>query len=670
MKKFRKIVLRVLIVAGVLAAAWGGYRFMQQLPQRQREVPTARVRKGDVIVRTFSRGELRAVRSVTLIAPNLFGSVQVTRLAPLGAFAREGDLIVQFDDSEVLGRLEEKQIELDQVSERIKKAEADLAIRTNQDEVELLRARYAVRRADLEVKRNELLSAIDAKKNELNLKEAQQRLDKLKSDIESRRKQAEAEIAVLREEKNKAELEMAREKSRLRQVKVLAPMGGLVAIRQQRGNFFFAGTQMPDIREGDELRPGMPVADVLDLSDLEIMARVGELDRANLREGQNVVIQLDALPEKPINGRIKGLSGTASADPYSNDPAKKFDVTFQVDMRQLLTTLGAKPDQVQRILSTAEHNRRRSPAQAAQPPTMLAGMMSPGGGGFGGAQGGSGGFGGGQAGAGGGFAAGGAGGGQPGAGGGFPSGFAQAGGAPGGAAAAGGQQRRPGGGFTQMLSRLPEEQRKKVQEALDKELKGKKIEDLTPEERRETFGKLRAAGVLPQGGPPAGGAPGGAAAPSEGGGGPASQGGAEITAMARVGSSQFSDAQLASARLPLPPEEESQLDVLLRPGLLADVQIIVEKIPDVIHIPVQAVFERANQPMVYVKIKGKFEERLIKPLKRSENTMVVAEGLAEDETVALADPYAKPGAKKSEEPQGGAPPNPMGGFGGGGGRSR
>ena len=175
---------------------------MQQLPQRQREVPTAQVRRGDVVVRTFSRGELRAVRSVTLIAPNLFGSVQVTKLAPLGGFAREGDLMVEFDDSEVLGRLEE-QIELDQVNERIKKAEADLAIRTNQDEVELLRARYAVRRADLEVKRNELLSAIDAKKNELNLKEAQQRLEKLKSDIESRRKQAAAEIEVLVQEKTK-----------------------------------------------------------------------------------------------------------------------------------------------------------------------------------------------------------------------------------------------------------------------------------------------------------------------------------------------------------------------------------------------------------------------------------------------------------------------------------
>ena len=124
----------------------------------------------------FARGELRAVRSATLIAPNLFGTVQVTQMAPLGAFAKEKDLIVEFDDSEVNSRIEEKQLELDQIEEQIKKAQADLAIRNNQDQVELLRARYSVRRAELEVKRNELLPAIDQRKNVLNLEESKRRL--------------------------------------------------------------------------------------------------------------------------------------------------------------------------------------------------------------------------------------------------------------------------------------------------------------------------------------------------------------------------------------------------------------------------------------------------------------------------------------------------------------
>ena len=71
---------------------------------------------------------------------------------------------------------------------------------------------------------------------------------------------------------------------------------------------------MPDIREGDTLSPGTPVADVLDISEMEIIAKVGELDRANLREDQEVQFKLDAIPDKTFHGKIKSMSGTAVAN--------------------------------------------------------------------------------------------------------------------------------------------------------------------------------------------------------------------------------------------------------------------------------------------------------------------------------------------------------------------
>ena len=40
------------------------------------------------------------------------------------------------------------------------------------------------------------------------------------------------------------------------------------------------------------------------------------------------------------------MSGTASANVFSSDPGKKFDVIFSIDMKQLLTSLGAKPEQI------------------------------------------------------------------------------------------------------------------------------------------------------------------------------------------------------------------------------------------------------------------------------------------------------------------------------------
>src|SRR5947199_2437082 len=371
----KKFIIRLLLLLVVLGAAYGGYRYFERMPQKQLTVPTAKVRRGDVIVRTYSRGELRAVRSATLTAPNLFSTVQVTKLAPLGSFAREKDLVVEFDDSERRTQLEEALLEVEQIDEQIKKAKADLAMRNNQDQVELLKARYSVRRAELEVKRNELLSEIDAKKNVLNLEESRRRLKQLESDINSRQEQALADLAVLQEKRNKSMIDVGREKQRIAQSKLLSPIAGLVSIRSNRGSFSGSfGQQVPDIREGDTLQPGAPVADVLDLSEMEIMAKVGELDRANLREGQEVKFVLDAIQDKTFHGKIKVMSGTATANPFGGDPAKKFDVLFSVDMKEFMTGLGAKPEEIQRVLETAARNAKKAPAQ-----TMSFAVGGPGG---------------------------------------------------------------------------------------------------------------------------------------------------------------------------------------------------------------------------------------------------------------------------------------------------
>ncbi len=590
----KKLIIRSVILLVLVGAGYAAFRVYQQLPQKQETIATAKVKQGDVVVRSFARGELRAVRSATLTAPNLFGTVQVTRLATLGALAREKDLVVEFDDAEVLSRLEEKQLELDQIAEQVKKAQADLSIRDNQDQVELLRARYAVRRAELEVKRNELISAIDAKKNQLTLEESKRRLVQLESDIKSRREQAQAEMAVLGEKTNKARLELNREKQRLAQVKLIAPMSGLVAVKQNRSTSMMFGMALPDIREGDQVQPGMPVADILDLSEMEVVAKVGEIDRANLVEGQEVLMRLDALPDKQFTGKIKSLSGTASANMFSADPAKKFDVLFSIDMHQLLKALGANEVQVSRILAQAEANRKKPPMQSAS--SM---MNAPGPGGPGG---------------------------------------------PGGDASAG--PPKPDAAAVEL--------QKKRRELIAKFGNGKVMAEMTPEQRQEVNGKvnteLQKLGLVK------------APVPNMGGG-PRTPG---MPQMFNIGGMMVSQKDLDSAKLPPPPEAENQLDVWLRPGLLADVQIIVEKVPNAINVPIQAVFEKDGKQIVYVKNGNRFEVREIKPIKRSESVMIISSGVKAGDVIAMANPDAKHGDKKKKDDAkgGGAAASLPGGKGG------
>ncbi len=482
----KKVIIRALLVLVVLGAAYGGYRYFERMPQKQLPVAITKVRRGDVIVRAYSRGELRAVRSITLTAPNLFSTVQVTKLAPLGSLAKEKDLIVELDDSELRTLLEETLLEVEQIDEQIKKSNADLAMRNNQDQVELLKSRYSVRRAELEVQRNELLAEIDAKKNLLNLEESRRRLKQLESDIKSRQEQALADLAVLQEKRNKSMIDVSRAKQRIAQSKILSSITGLVSIRQNRGSFSGSfGQQVPDIREGDTPQPGTPVADVLDLSEMEILAKVGELDRANLREGQEVKFVLDAIPDKTFHGKIKGMSGTATSNPFGGDPGKKFEVLFSVDMKEFMTGLGAKPEDIQRVLATAERNARKAPPQIL---SFSAGPGAPGG------------------------APGAPMPGAPGAMPGGPAGMPGAApgampGAPGGMQqpqTAGGPQRggRITAGFsagisedqrTALFSRMIEQLSPAAKKEIDKMMGGKKMQDLSADQRNKVFTKLREA---------------------------------------------------------------------------------------------------------------------------------------------------------------------------------
>src|ERR1017187_4691394 len=255
----KKAIYRLLGLAILAAGAWWGYRFYKSMPSHQEQVATAKVQRGDVVIRAFSRGELRAVM---LTAPNLNGTVQVTSLAPMGSLAHEKDLVVEYDDSERRAALDESQMAVEQVDEQIKGKKADTSITQSQDAVQLLKAKYAVRNSELDVQKNPILDVIDAKKNLLALEQSKRALAQLESDIQSRQEQADSQLAVLQENRTKSLLDVTREMQRIANTKSLASITGLVSIRQNRAGNFNFGQVMPDIREGDTLQPGMPVADL------------------------------------------------------------------------------------------------------------------------------------------------------------------------------------------------------------------------------------------------------------------------------------------------------------------------------------------------------------------------------------------------------------------------
>jgi hypothetical protein len=134
-------------------------------------------------------------------------------------------------------------------------------------------------------------------------------------------------------------------------------------------------------------------------------------------------------------------------------------------------------------------------------------------------------------------------------------------------------------------------------------------------------------------------------------GGPGGAGGGRGQPATTAAMPNYTDEDRDNAKLPLPPDKDTDIALLLRPGLLADVEIEVERIPNALHVPQQAVFEKGGQSLVYVQTaNGKFSPRVVKVMKQSETTMVLESGVEPGELVALQDPTANKAEKgKAEE---------------------
>lgn len=80
------------------------------------------------------------------------------------------------------------------------------------------------------------------------------------------------------------------------------------------------------------------------------------------------------------------------------------------------------------------------------------------------------------------------------------------------------------------------------------------------------------------------------------------------------------------------------LDPRLRPGMSASAEIIIERDPNAMLIPVRASFTQNEKPAVYVQKGQQFLVRTIGVGKRNEEDMVVLSGLKEGELVTLENP--------------------------------
>ncbi|MGH9660072.1 MAG: efflux RND transporter periplasmic adaptor subunit [Bryobacteraceae bacterium] len=310
--KWRLLILTV-AVALLALGGWGAARLYRTVAAPPAvSIPTTTVKLGDVIFTITARGELIGGNSQMLAAPMVGGNeVILTSLRRPGEVVAEGDIVAEFDTTEQTFKLKEAEADLAEAEQKVIQAKAETEARAEEDRYALIKAKADLRLAELDSRRNEMLAAIAVRQNELAVAAAKDHLVQLEKDLGERKATAEAAIKIQEAARSKATMQAATARRNIESMTLKAKTAGYVNIQQnQNSNVMFTGMQLPMFQVGDMVRPGMAVAQIPDLANWEVTAKIGELDRGHLALGQPARVRVAALPGREYAGQIKTIGGT------------------------------------------------------------------------------------------------------------------------------------------------------------------------------------------------------------------------------------------------------------------------------------------------------------------------------------------------------------------------
>ncbi len=276
-------------------------------PKTAGSTKTFTVARKDFVKTLRLSGTVEAVEATNVSAPRLAGqntnSLVITRLVQNGATVKRGDMLVEFDRQDQLRNALDSQAQLTDFEQQIRKRQADEVAATAADDSTLEQARSALAKAKLELVKNELLPKIEAEKNTLAYEAADATLKQLQETYDLKRRSAAADIKLLDISRARAETQMKQAQANAERMLVLSPLPGVAVIRTT-----WKQSGLLEYTEGDEVRTGQPVVQVVNPAAMRVRARVNQADMNDIRVGQTVAVGLDAYPEMSFTGEVTQIS--------------------------------------------------------------------------------------------------------------------------------------------------------------------------------------------------------------------------------------------------------------------------------------------------------------------------------------------------------------------------
>ena len=339
----RKAMVITIIVLACSAVVVGAVRLSKRSPT----VPTYEVERGEFIDSLQFRGEVKALKSVTLSAPAEAGDLRIVKLVAEGTAVQQGDAVVEFDKTKTEQDLAQFRSSLKSAEAVIEQARAQARLAEGEDKTAVLKARYEVEAAKLEASKQEILSKIEGEEKKLALADTEQKLREAEAKQKADAFLNQATIESAEQARDKAKYDVERAERALAHMSLRAPSMGTISILQH-----WEGSNMAPYRAGDRAWPGAAIAELPDASTLRISARVDETERGRLALKQAVTVQLNAIPDRQFTGHIEQISEIASLDFSSGWPITR-NFTLEVLLDQ--TDSRFKPGTTGQVTVVVDH---------------------------------------------------------------------------------------------------------------------------------------------------------------------------------------------------------------------------------------------------------------------------------------------------------------------------
>ncbi|MGQ1946894.1 efflux RND transporter periplasmic adaptor subunit [Geofilum sp. OHC36d9] len=328
-KKWQLIIPLVLVVITLL-----GYWFANQNDDSEPE--SAKVVKGDFEILVSATGELEALEATRIMIPEVLTNrsvrirgLQITDIVKEGTVVKKGDYVATLDPAEVEEKMRSSMDNLELLKNNLENAQIDSSLVLS-DARDNIRVSYdKVQDKEIEVEQSVYESKAVQRQAEINLEAARRQWEQKKRNYVQLERKHRLHIQRAREllEEEQQELETLQQLKR--DLYVTAPSDGLVV--------YAKGNNSQKVRIGSYVSRWEPlIATLPDLSTLQSVVQIQEIEVPKVKPGLPVRITIDAFPEKKFTGVVTRVANVGQEVEGEFFNGFKVEIKVEPDGQQLL----------------------------------------------------------------------------------------------------------------------------------------------------------------------------------------------------------------------------------------------------------------------------------------------------------------------------------------------